>query len=151
MVLEFMSQKQVSFIVPNYISSYPNTVFNTENKCRTILKTNKQSKINIDQIQGSFRIVTFIESVDEHAIVAAFGVDVSGVEGLSVVVERFHLRRNKKSIPKLAAEEVAVVLDWSLVAVVDGDATLSAGFAQRDGERFRFVLKANFNQSDNQS
>jgi hypothetical protein len=51
----------------------------------------------------------------------------------------------------LAAEEVAVVLDWSLVAVADGDATLSAGFTQRDGERFRFVLKANFNQSDNQS
>ena len=76
---------------------------------------------------------------------------MSGVEGLGVVVERFHLRGNKKSIPELAAEEVAVVLDWSLVAVADGDATLSAGFTQRDGERFRFVLKANFNQSDNQS
>jgi len=42
---------------------------------------------------------------------ASLGEHVGGVKGLGVVVERFDLAREKKSVSQLAAGEVAEVLD----------------------------------------
>ncbi len=63
------------------------------------------------QIKFCFRVVTFVIAVDQHGVKASLGEHVGGVKGLGVVVERFDLAREKKSVSQLAAGEVAEVLD----------------------------------------